>query len=187
VNMMSANPDARQVEQWIASDGNPITIRPMRPSDLELEMAFVHGLSADTAYKRLMSSRRLSDDELKRLTDVDHVREVALIAVVTFESVEHQIGVARFVIDALSRDAEFAIVLSDAWQNRGLGTKLLDSLIAAANDLGVHHLTGPMMSTNAAMIALARKSGFKIVHDPSDWSVTNMSLNLSHASPGADH
>lgn len=175
----STNQQHALVEQWIASDGCLVTIRPIRPADLELEKEFVHCLSANTGYQRLMSSRTPSIEELKRFTDVDPAREVALIAVTTVQGAERQIGVVRFVNDPISGDAEFAIVLSDAWQQRGLGTKLLDKLIVAAKDFGVHRLVGITLTTNVAMIALARKSGFKIAGDPRDGSVTNMTLELS--------
>lgn len=184
MRLPSANPHQPLVEKWIASDGCVVTIRPIRPADLDLEKEFVNGLSANTRYQRLISSRTPSLEELKRYTDVDPAREVALIAVTTVQGAARQIGVVRFVNDSLSGDAEFAIVLSDAWQQRGLGTKLLGCLIAAANDFGVRRLTGVTLSTNTAMIALARKLGFKIAGDSRDAAVTNMALELPRVLPG---
>ena len=67
-------------ETWAAADGTVITIRPISAADLALEQEFVDGLSASTGYQRLMSARRLSLEELRRFTDINHERELALIA-----------------------------------------------------------------------------------------------------------
>ena len=66
-----------------------------------------------------MSARRLSLEELRRFTDINHERELALIATTPVQGKERQIGVARYVKESSSGDAEFAIVLSDDWQDAG--------------------------------------------------------------------
>jgi hypothetical protein len=111
-------------ETWAAADGTVIAIRPISPADLALEQEFVHGLSASTGYQRLMSARSPSPEELRRFTDIDQEREFALIATTLVQGQERQIGVARYVKESSPGDAEFAIVLSDDWQGRGLGIKL---------------------------------------------------------------
>ena len=72
-----------------------VTIRPIRATDFALERAFVDGLSAATGYQRLMSTRRLSDEEVRRFTDLDPERELALIAVTVVDGKERMLGVAR--------------------------------------------------------------------------------------------
>jgi acetyltransferase len=69
-------------------------------------------------------------------------------------------------------------VVSDDWQRRGLGTTLLLSLIAAAKNHGVRWLFGTALSTNTAMLELARKLGLQLAADPSSAMVTNLSLDL---------
>ena len=84
-------------ETWTAADGTVITIRPISAADLALEEEFVNGLSATTGYQRLMSARRPSLEEIKRFTDINHERELALIATTLVQGKERQIGVARYV------------------------------------------------------------------------------------------
>src|SRR5262245_36346663 len=130
-------------ETWTAPDGTPVTIRAIRADDFELERQFVERLSSATGYQRLMSTRRPSADEIRRFTDIDYEREMALIATTAVEGRERQIGVARYVKDqSVPGDAEFAIVLADDWQRRGLGRKLLTSLLAAARRHGVRRMVG---------------------------------------------
>src|SRR4051812_25167624 len=84
------------VESWRADDGTVITIRPICAADLGLEQEFVSGLSAATGYQRFMSARRPSLDELRRFTDIDYDRELALIATVSVHGKDREIGVARY-------------------------------------------------------------------------------------------
>ena len=169
----------------MAADGTVVTIRPIRAADLALEQEFVSGLSPSTGYQRLMSVRRPSHEELVRFTDIDYEREFALIATTTVQGRERQVGVARYVKEFPSGDAEFAIVLSDDWQGRGLGTRLLASLIAAAQKHGVRRLVGTTLSVNVGMLALGRKLGFGLASDPSSATVTNLALDLAAWPPAA--
>jgi acetyltransferase len=175
------------LETWAAGDGTVITIRPICATDLALEQEFVNGLSARTSYQRLMSGRRPSLDELRRFTDINHERELALIATAPIQGKERQIGVARYVKQESSPgDAEFAIVLSDDWQGRGLGTKLLASLLVAAKSRGVRRLVGTALSVNSGMLALARKLGFTLAPDLRSATIKNLTLDLAawpHAVP----
>ena len=170
-------------ETWAAADGTIITIRPVCPEDLAIEREFVRGLSASTGYRRLMSARRLSLEELRHFTKIDQERELALIATTPVQGKERQIGVARYVKESSPGDAEFAIVLSDDWQGRGLGIKLLSSLLAAAKNNGLRRLVGTTMSENAGMLALGRKLGFKLARDPDSATITNLTIDLAGWSP----
>ena len=164
---------------WTAPDGRPVTIRPIRAADFELERAFVDGLSPATGYQRLMSTRRPSDEEVRHFTDVDPKRELALIAVTVVDGRERQVGVARYVKDEHTPgEAEFAIVLSDAWQRYGLGAKLLASLIDAARRNGVRRLVATTLSANSGMLALARRMGFRLALNPTSAAITNLTLDL---------
>ena len=176
------NPQSPMFETWAAADGTVITIRPIRATDLALEQEFVNGLSARTGHHRLMSARRPSLEELRRFTDIDHERELALIATTPVQGREHQIGVARYVKEESSPDdAEFAIVPSDDWQGRGLGTRLLRGRVVAARNHGVRRLVGTTLSVNSGMLALARELGFKLVSEPRSASITNLTLELNLA------
>src|SRR2546421_2655435 len=182
MNLQSINPVTGApptFETWAADDRTVITIRPICAADLALEQEFVNGLSAPTGYQRFMSSRRPSLEELRRFTDIDPERELALIATTPVQGRERQIGVARYVKESSPGDAEFAVVLSDDWQGRGLGTRLLASLLVAARKHGVRRLVGTTLSVNTGMRALARKLGFKLAADPRSALVTNLTLDLA--------
>jgi acetyltransferase len=168
------------VNLWTAPDGAVVTIRPIHADDLELERQFIANLSRTTGYQRLMSTRTPSLAELRRFTDIDPAREVALIATTRTDGIEREVGVARYVKDETTPgEAEFAIVLADAWQRRGLGRKLLAALIDAARRDGVQRLVGTALSENEGMLRLARRLGFSVALDRNSASVSNLALDLA--------
>ena len=165
------------IEQWTARDGTPLTIRPIRETDDAIEIAFIASLSFEAGYQRLLSARIPGRDEIERFTHIDYVREMAFVAIDERGGSEVMCGVARYVVEAADV-AAFAIVLADAWQGKGLGMKLMQALIAEAKRAGVVALADITMSTNSAMLALARKLGFKFLHEPGDATVTQIRLVL---------
>ena len=155
------------IETWQTATDVPITIRPINAGDMVLERAFLNGLSEQTRYQRLFSTRGLLPGELERLTHIDYQHEMALIATTFVRGIEQQIGVARYVKEA-DGDCDLAIVIADDWQCGGLGEKLLVSLMQSARLAGIARLTGVTLATNTRMQRLARKLGVELRRDLGD-------------------
>lgn len=92
---------------------------------------------------------------------VDFSRDMALAATAMLDG-ETLLGVARYVRDRDNHAAEFALVVADSWQGRGIGARLMAKLIEAARGRGVKRLYGDILATNRPMLALARKLGFEL-------------------------
>ncbi len=163
---------------WTPADGPSVVIRPITPDDLSLTKEFDDRLSPATKYRRLMSDRQPSSTELRRFTHIDTRREVALIATVGDPGSVKQIGVARCADDETGESAEFAIVVSDDWQRRGLGAVLLSALIDAARLRGVRRLEAITMAENRGMLSLARKLGFSARKVPGEDKIIGLVLDL---------
>jgi acetyltransferase len=172
---------AQLIETWASADGTRVTIRPILPQDAAMELAFLNGLSLQTRYQRVLSTRGLLPGELRRLTRIDYRRDMALVATIVIDGAEVQIGVARYVRGAGGHTAEFAIVIADVWQRRGLGEKLMMKLVDVAARHGLGSLTGMVLSTNVRMLALARKLGFSVRLDPQDATVAQVRRLLEPA------
>jgi acetyltransferase len=167
-------------------NGTNIVIRPIRPEDDAIEREFINGLSRDTGYNRLLSGRKLTPDEVRQLTRIDYEREMAFIAVAVDGGQACLLGVARYVRDADASGAEFAIVVADAWQRKGVGTLLLSTLLRHAHAAGVLRLHGITLATNQPVQNLARKLGFVQKHDPQDATVRQIEKTLADGvSPAA--
>jgi len=160
------------------ADGFILRIRPISPQDRRRHWRFLCSLSLQTRYQRLLSARGLLPGELQRMVRIDYRREMALVAVADFDGEERELGVARYVRGdaddpgaALAPAAEFAIVVADAWQRRGIGALLLHALRQVAEDAGIRQLAGLTLATNTRMIRLARRMGFDISREQDDWTV----------------
>ena len=165
----------------VLRDGSALTIRAIRPEDYERETAFVRGLSSRTGYRRLLSSRRPTAEDLRRFVEIDPSRELALVAVWGADPTSIQVGVARCARVGEGPDYDFAIVVADAWQHLGLGLELLRGLLEVAAAAGVPRLTGLTLATNDPMLALARRCGFALRRDPHDATVVQVTRNLQTA------
>jgi acetyltransferase len=170
---------SRLVRDHVLDDGTRIAIRPIRPEDAVLERAFVNSLSERSRYFRFMYAlKEITLEMLSRFTQIDYDREMALIAVAGTGSGEKQVAVARYVDYRDRRGCEFAIVVADEWQGRGIATELLKQLIDTARDRRLETMEGVVLRENRDMIALARSLGFEQSAVADDPKVVLMTLRL---------
>lgn len=167
------------VESFQPVIGQSVTLRPLQPGDAEIERRFVTGLSERTRYNRLLGgARKITDEYIRSLIEVDQRRDTALAAVTMLDRAELIIGVARYVVDADGRACEFALVIADAWQGRGVGRRMLEKLVAVARARGLAEIYGDVLSTNRPMLELARRLGFAVKRHPDDATLTRVRLGL---------
>jgi acetyltransferase len=156
------------VQPWTAKDGTPLVIRPIRPEDEPLIVKFHEKLSEQTVYRRYFQHLRLSDrirhERLTRICFNDYDREIALVA-------EHEdpatgeralVGVGRLSKSRTANDAEFAVLVADAYQRRGIGTELLRRLVQIGRDEKLSRITGEILIENSGMVRTSRNVGFQI-------------------------
>jgi acetyltransferase len=173
------------ISTWNAPDGTPVTVRPIRPDDVQLMQQFMKALSPRTKYLRFMSGvRELSPVVIARLARIEYGRDMALIAVVHDPGGERQVGVARYMRTPNSESAEMAIVVADAWQGSGLSRRLLTQLIDSARASGLKTLSADILTINRPMLALAGALGFELDDPLGDGTVARATLRL-HGSAGA--
>jgi acetyltransferase len=161
---LAISPYPNQYESdWLMRDGTPVLLRPMKPEDEPLVADFLHKCSDDTIYFRYFRLiKNWTHEMLIRFTQNDYDRELGLMAIGQPPSPEVMMGVSRLVIDRQQRTAEFAVIVADPWQGKGLGPKLLEQVIAIARDQEVKLLWGEVLSANQPMLDLAKKIGFAL-------------------------
>jgi len=158
---------AKFVRTWELPDGRSVMIRPIRPEDAEIEHEFVKGLSAESRYFRFMDTlRELTPKMLVRFTQIDYEREMAFIATIVEGGREVEIGVARYVTNPDGETCEFALVVTDTWQRRGLGRRLMEMLIEVARLRGLQAMVGHILAHNRGMLELCTDLGFAIGESP---------------------
>ena len=161
------------------TDGTNIIIRPIRPEDASIEQSFVHNLSADSKYFRFMQGlNELTQEMLVRFTQIDYHRELALIAVLEDPAGDVELGVARYMANPDGESCEFALVVADQWQHKGIGSKLMTELMGAARQRGFRKITGEVLANNAHMLTLMQILGFTVRASKEDPSIRDVNKDL---------
>jgi acetyltransferase len=162
-------PPAAQPECLVLADGTAVVLRGIRPEDAAIEQAFVRRLSPRSRQLRFLSGvRELTPAMLARFTNTEYPHEAAFIATIERDGRERQIGVARFAPGSSASCREFAVVVGDEWQGRGIASALLRKLFRVAVDAGTYAIEGVVLRENARMLGLARDFGFEIRPHPDD-------------------
>jgi acetyltransferase len=170
---------AQLVGTWQPADGPAVTLRPIRPEDAEIEQAFVRALSPSSRYFRFMDTlRELTPAMLVRFTQIDYDREMAFVATVRDRGAEREIGVCRYVTNPDGDSCEFALVVSDEWQRRGLGRRMMAQLIEVARARGLREMIGHVLADNRPMLALCEDLGFKSAPSSDEPQVRRVVLAL---------
>jgi acetyltransferase len=164
---------------WTLDDGSKLTLRHIASTDAAKEQAFVHGLSRASSYLRFHGTiKDLSKKDLKNFTEPDSRNAVALIVLCSGKEGEEEIGVARYVIDPDRANCEFAIVVADAWQKRGIGTRLMNALIKHLQVSGIKQISGSVLKNNSAMLTFIKQMGFEETDTPDDPSTVLVTKHL---------
>ncbi len=151
----------------VTKSGLKIFVRPIKPEDAPLLDEFFHTLSPRTIYFRFFRPlKSLSYEMLARFTQIDYDRDVVLIALDQRGADGKILGVVRLMGDPDVTRAEFAVVIGDAWQGKGVGLALLENAIAIARRRGIQHVWGYVLPENTNMLALGRKLGFTVLRIP---------------------
>ncbi len=177
-------PDELEAEVRLP-DKTVLRVRPIRPEDAALEQVFVAGLSERSRYMRFMQHLpALTPQMLARFTQVDYDRELALVALDDASGNDQIVGVARYVANPDGESVEFAIVVADAWQGRGLGRVLMQRLIASASACGYTQMTGSVLAMNKSMLEFVNRLGFATRRDPDDHEQMIVTLALPRSRRG---
>ena len=164
-------------ERIVLRDGSEVLVRPIEPDDKEDLRRGFEKLSPRSRYRRFMAATpRLTDAQLRYLTEVDHRDHEALVA---FTESRDPVGVARYVREAPGSDtAEVAVTVLDEWQGRGVATALLDRLARHAEASGIEHLSAYALATNDDVTAVLEDLGDLEVVDR-EGEVVTMRVDLS--------
>jgi len=148
-------------------DSVPFRIRPIRVDDERLDREFIIRLSPESRYRRMMNAMLVPPAEtLYCFVHVDYERDMAFAALAGDLPEEQIIGIARYAHDPTGSACEFAVAVADVWQNRGVGTTLMQILLEYAHARGIREVHGEILADNRRMIELARWLGMKLRYHP---------------------
>jgi acetyltransferase len=167
---------SQYVAPYRLHDGTELMIRPIRPED-EPAIAALHSHLSERSvrlryFQPLQLGQRTAHERLIRVCFADYDREIPLVVERKLEGSAYElVGVGRLSKVPGQRHAEFAILLNDAWQRKGLGTELLRRLVAIGRDEGVSCITADILPDNLDMRRVCQKVGFELRYKPGDSTV----------------
>ncbi len=148
-----------EVQPLTLSDGSVIPSRFIRPSDAEALQRFHRRLSENSIYSRHFGFvPELSDAQAHYFTNVDGVDRCAVVALDP-ERPHEIVAVVRYDRDPNGKTAEYAALVEDRWQGRGVGVGLTRSLIHYARQNGIRNLYALVLAGNVRMIRLLHSLG----------------------------
>jgi len=171
-----AHPENHWIE--VLRDGTHVVIRPIHKQDIELERRFIETLSPRSRRFRFLETMNSpSEAMLRQLTAIDP-SDAAFVALVAVGAEKREIGIARFCARPDGTDCEFAVTVSDEWQNKGLGTLLMLRLISVARARGIETMHSSDAADNDMMQKFARHLNFHHIQDPEDSTQVRYSVDL---------
>jgi acetyltransferase len=163
---------ARYEQAWPLPGGAEYTVRPIRPDDAQMLQDLVQHLSPESRYSRFASAiTELPPSMLARFTLIDYDREMALVAIFKERSAaaggeitetERIVGVSHYVTNPDQSSCEFSLVVADDFTGKGLGSRLMESIMEVAREKGLTEIDGLVLAKNAGMLKLMKSLGFAV-------------------------
>lgn len=192
----------KYVTPWKLSDGTDVILRPISPEDEPLEFEMLSSLSEEALRGRFFHPiNKITHERLIRFCNIDYDREMEIVAemksmewnrmdgipgtpvlpqVRHFEKKSFEgkrfIGIARVVMDSDFKKGEFAVVVHDDFQGKGLGHKLIDMMIGIAQEKDLEKIYGMVLTDNYRMIRTCEDMGFSVSHLPDGISMVELTL-----------
>jgi acetyltransferase len=151
---------SRYISNWRLSDGTDILLRPIKPEDEPLEHEMLTTMSEDTIRGRYYQTiKNITHMMHVRSCNIDYDREMAIVAEIRERGKRKIIGIGSFALENDLKKCEFAVIVHDDYQGKGLAYKLLDYLIGIAQEKGLEEFFGYIEASNLKMQKLCAKLG----------------------------
>jgi acetyltransferase len=178
----------RYEQVWPLRGGSSYVVRPIHPDDAQMLQRLVQQLSPESRFFRFASTAsELPPSMLARFTLIDYDREMALVAVLKERSAsedgeivetERIIGVSRYITNPDQSSCEFSLLVADEFKGKGLGSRLMESIMDVARDRGLAEIDGLVLANNSDMLKLMKSLGFaskRLAEDP-DFNLVTRAL-----------
>ncbi|HPG51107.1 MAG TPA: GNAT family N-acetyltransferase, partial [Spirochaetota bacterium] len=134
---------------------------PVKMSDLENLRKFFYSLSDKSLYTRFFADiEYVPQKTLERYCAIDYSKELIILVLLDDDGPETVIGIGQYVVDLKKHTAEISLVVRDDYQDRGVGTIIIDYLVSIGIHEGILEMTFTVMRENGKMLRLTEKTPF---------------------------
>lgn len=154
---------SKRGENWTSRDGRNVLLRSITSEDKQVEKELIEGLSPQSSrYRFFHVIKEASEEMVNQFCDLDYRNEVAIIAEHDSNDKKRNVGVVRLFVDSGLQTGEFAILVADDFQDSGLGTKFMETLVDIGRKKGLKSIYGMVLADNKKMLALVKEFDFSI-------------------------
>ncbi len=147
----------------ITKTGQKIILRPVKICDEPLLKDFFYSLSNQSMYMRFASTRRdMPHQRLQEFVAIDYHRNMVVLAVVPEDEKEVVAGLAQYSMNEDMHTAEFAFIVGDEYQNKGIGRELHSYIKYLAERNGLIGFTAEVLEDNMPAFNLLKRMGYKV-------------------------
>jgi acyl-CoA hydrolase/RimJ/RimL family protein N-acetyltransferase len=144
-------------------DGTEIFFRPVKPTDEPALSEMLYSLSEESIRTRYMTHTVVFPHrDIQRFTNIDYRHDIAIVGIIPRVSGEEIVALVQYFLDPKTRAAEVAFLVQDEWQQKGMGTFLLDYITQIAKQRGVKKFYAKVLPTNEPMLTIFHNSGYKV-------------------------
>ena len=155
------------IQQVTLANGTSVTLRPIRPEDEPAWLQLVANCSSESLHARFQYLFKEATHEMAiRFCVTDYDRELAMVA--ELPSTGELIAVGRLVADVDHETAEFALLVTDAWQGQGIGVCVTGRCLKVAEQWGIRRVEAVAALSNSRMIAIFEQCGFEVEYDAAE-------------------
>jgi len=160
---MTRTAAAMMRDTWVGRAGDRFELRPVEASDYPLLSSFARRLSFRTRYFRHgRGSFEMGENEIRQMCSPDPASSIHLVVLHGSDNKRSIVGSGRILYQPGQKQSELTLTVSDSWQRRGVGRRLLDHLIDAARQMGHAKIVARILATNQPMLALVGRRGFTV-------------------------
>jgi len=168
--------------RWRMANGEEVLLRPIKPEDEPMWLEMFKAFSEESIRYRFFQVIKDTPHEVRvRYCNIDYDREIAIVPEITQNGKRRLLGVGRLSIEPDGKSGEFAIIVTDEFQNAGLGTKLADHVLEVAEDMGIERVYSVMLAENYRALSLMKRMGFSLSY--SDDGTVEATLLLKGSRP----
>ena len=144
-------------------DGTEIFFRPVKPTDEEALADMLYSLSTQSIRRRYFThTKTFPHKDMQKLTNIDYEQNLAIVGIVPSPAGEDIVAIAQYFLDPKTGVAEVAFIVQDEWQDKGMGSFLLEYITTIARSRGIRSFYATVLPMNKAMLQIFYNSGYEI-------------------------
>lgn len=149
-------------------DGTEIILRSIKPEDEPLWLEMFNNFSESSVWNRFFNIVKDPSHKFRaRFCDINYENEIAIVAISKNEN--KMLGVVRFTLDVDKKSGELAFIVADPWQNKGLGTMMVEHLINICRKKKIETIYSFILPNNYGSIRFLKKLDFKTDYSNEDY------------------